>query len=382
MAWLMYPGKEGVTDPVAALEENPPGPGVWKARWNAIATASADPVTGQPTIAIADLPTDPGLPWIQEETDAETLKARACGRPEIRPAWYLSSFTMLSSRMASRPAPALEGDLPDHDEAAVRAEVPEGAEPPAPPAGIFALPAGARTGDCLHQILEQFDFTSAADSPANARLVGEKLVACGLSEGSHLAAVTGMLRRLRVAPLDIANPDFTLSRIPREHLVAELEFHLPTAACDGATLVRAIRSPAPGLEMTPAGGPTGAAWRSFLKGFIDLVFQFGDRFYLLDWKSNHLGNRVEDYDQKAMEKAIAESFYDLQYHLYTLALDKYLHLRVPGYDYEKHFGGVRYVFLRGVWPERADLAIYRARPSQSVIAELAKVLGVSQGGQI
>jgi len=54
---------------------------------------------------------------------------------------------------------------------------------------------------------------------------------------------------------------------------------------------------------------------------------------------------------------------------------------VPGYDYEKHFGGVRYVFLRGVTPERPDLAIYRARPSQSVMADLAKVLGISWGRQ-
>ena len=383
LAWLMHPAKEEVTDPVAALEENPPGLGVWKARWNAIADASVDPATGQPTIAVADLPIDQGLPWSKENGEAETLQALSCGRKEIHPAWYLSSFTVLSSRLAARHTAALEGDQPDHDEAAVPAEIPEGAEPPVPAAGIFALPPGARTGDCLHKILEQFDFSAAADSPANARLVKEKLEGYGLSEEFHLTAVAGMLGRLCVTPLEAGNQGFSLSQIPRDHQVAELEFHLPTAACDGAALVRAIRSTTPGmgLQMRPETGNLRPELHNFLKGFIDLVFQFGDRFYLLDWKSNHLGNRAEDYDQKAMEDAIAESFYDLQYHLYTLALDKYLRLRVPGYDYEKHFGGVRYVFLRGVTPERPDLAIYRARPSQSVMADLAKVLGISWGRQ-
>ena len=383
LAWLMHPDKERVTDPVAVLEANPPGPGDWKARWNAIANASVDPATGLPTIAVADLPVGKGLPWTQENGEAESLKARSCRRKEIHPAWYLSSFTVLSSRMASGHTAAIEGDQPDHDEAAVPDEVPEGAERPAPPAGIFALPHGARTGDCLHKILEQFDFTAAADSPANARLIKEKLGAYGLSEESHRTAVSAMLSQLCVTPLEDGKQGFTLSQIPMERQVAELEFHLPTAACDGAALVRTIRSLSPGmgLQMRPETGNVRPELGNFLKGFIDLIFQFKDRFYILDWKSNHLGNRAEDYDQKAMEKAIAESFYDLQYHLYTLALDKYLRLRVPGYDYEKHFGGVRYVFLRGVSPERPDLAIYRARPSQSVMADLAKVLGVFWGSQ-
>ena len=78
----------------------------------------------------------------------------------------------------------------------VRDRDPGGGGTTAPPTGIFALPPGARTGDCLHKILEQFDFTAAADSPANARLVKEKLAAYGLSgrvpcRGSRRACSAG-----------------------------------------------------------------------------------------------------------------------------------------------------------------------------------------------
>jgi O-6-methylguanine DNA methyltransferase len=79
--------------------------------------------------------------------------------------------------------------------------------------------------------------------------------------------------------------------------------------------------------------------------------------------------------QEAMKRAITESCYDLQYYLYTVALDKYLRLRLPEYDYEEHFGGVRYVFLRGVAPERPALGIYRDRPSAQAITRLSSLLG-------
>jgi len=113
----------------------------------------------------------------------------------------------------------------------------------------------------------------------------------------------------------------------------------------------------------------------FLKGFIDLIFEFNGRFYIVDWKSNSLGHRVEDYDVAAMRREITERSYDLQYHLYTGALDKFLRARLAGYDYEKHFGGVRYIFLRGVTPEKPELGIFHARPTAGKITQLSALLG-------
>ena len=115
--------------------------------------------------------------------------------------------------------------------------------------------------------------------------------------------------------------------------------------------------------------------QGFLKGFIDLVFRFEGRFYLVDWKSNWLGNRLEDYSPAAIRDQMLRQHYFIQYHLYTVALHKYLGLRVPGYDYERHFGGVIYLFLRGLDPARPELGAFRDRPSRSAVDRLSALLG-------
>ncbi|MCX2958513.1 MAG: hypothetical protein N6V49_06970, partial [Serratia symbiotica] len=79
--------------------------------------------------------------------------------------------------------------------------------------------------------------------------------------------------------------------------------------------------------------------QGMLKGFIDLVFCWQDKYYLLDYKSNWLGEDSSAYTRPAMERAMAEHRYDLQYQLYTLALHRYLRHRLADYDYQRHFGG-------------------------------------------
>jgi exodeoxyribonuclease V beta subunit len=70
-----------------------------------------------------------------------------------------------------------------------------------------------------------------------------------------------------------------------------------------------------------------------------------------------------------------KEFYILQYTIYTLALDQYLRLRMAGYRYEKHFGGVYYIFLRGVDPEIGpDFGIYRDVPSPDLMGALREGL--------
>ena len=99
-----------------------------------------------------------------------------------------------------------------------------------------------------------------------------------------------------------------------------------------------------------------------------------DRFYLLDWKSNWLGARSGDYGQEEMTAAMLRHNYYLQYHLYTLAADLFLRRRVADYDYERDFGGVFYVFLRGVDARAPAQAIFQARPARETVAALHNLL--------
>jgi exodeoxyribonuclease V beta subunit len=88
-----------------------------------------------------------------------------------------------------------------------------------------------------------------------------------------------------------------------------------------------------------------------------------------------LGTRVEDYSKDALNTVMSNDFYILQYHLYTLALYQYLRVRLPGFDYEKDFGGVCYIFIRGVDPDHGpEFGIYKDYPSPDLIYALARAL--------
>jgi exodeoxyribonuclease V beta subunit len=112
-----------------------------------------------------------------------------------------------------------------------------------------------------------------------------------------------------------------------------------------------------------------------MKGYIDMVFYHQDRFWLVDWKSNYLGNRIEDYNKNVLNNVMCRDFYILQYHLYLIALHQYLRQRIPEFSYERHFGGVFYIFIRGVGPDKGtEFGIYKDVPDAALVDALLKEL--------
>ncbi|MEW8271761.1 MAG: hypothetical protein AB2718_15910, partial [Candidatus Thiodiazotropha taylori] len=114
----------------------------------------------------------------------------------------------------------------------------------------------------------------------------------------------------------------------------------------------------------------------YLKGYIDLVFESQGQYFLADYKSNWLGIDYPAYHQQALTEAMASHHYPLQYVLYTLALHRYLRLRIPDYDYEKQFGGVFYLFLRGMRPQgEPGMGIVQERPPVEFINAMDEMIG-------
>nr|NGX30145.1 RecBCD enzyme subunit RecB [Candidatus Anoxychlamydiales bacterium] len=88
------------------------------------------------------------------------------------------------------------------------------------------------------------------------------------------------------------------------------------------------------------------SWKKdYMKGFIDLVFEHQSKYYIIDWKSNYLSDFSKDYDTKNIEKEMSLHNYYLQAAIYTKSLKQ--HLKILNKDFEKVFGGVFYIFLRG-----------------------------------
>jgi exodeoxyribonuclease V beta subunit len=242
------------------------------------------------------------------------------------------------------------------------------------PAGFFAFPKGARAGTFLHDVFEHLDFCNG-HAASRQDLVREKLNQYGY-DLSWLKPVCDMLDRVLRVSLDPEQPEFCLSRVRGEDRLNELEFYFPLKLLSpekvGEILSRGKRHPEVPERIERL---TFSPVRGFMKGFIDMIFRFEDRYYLVDWKSNFLGAGVGDYGLANLARAMEENFYILQYTFYTLALNRYLKLRAQPYDYDRHFGGILYVFLRGVDPDKgSEFGIYRDKPPRALIETLTEDL--------
>ena len=235
---------------------------------------------------------------------------------------------------------------------------------------IFTFPRGAAAGTLMHKLFEHpdFDFTEAADTDYN-RMIKEVLEQHGFEE-KWCDLLQAMIRNL----MSSDTGDLTLSEITPQDHIREMEFHLPVSAVRSDSLFDIIRN-------GKKNNPPESDLENMLTGFIDLVVRQNGKYYILDYKSNHLGDSVEDYSQENMENQMKAAGYDLQYHLYTAALIRFLEKRVSGFDYDRHFGGVYYLFLRGMEPG-STTGVYFKKPSESTIDALIHYLEREKEGMI
>ncbi len=276
----------------------------------------------------------------------------------IRTPAFLTSFTGLTAGTG--------GELPERD--ALPAALPAAGDEAEPVAGIFQFEKGARAGEFLHDVLENLDFRHPEQI---APLVEARLGAYGLKGSPHSGAVVQKLTELLEVELA---PGLTLSRIGLDDRLTEAEFsaRLPSLKPEDLRAVFADFA-SPVIDPAALGALRFTPVEGFLRGFVDLFFRHEGRYYIADWKSNWLGERPSDYDAPGVEAAMRAHHYALQAHLYVLAADRFLSARLPGYDYERDFGGVFYVFLRGVERGNPERGICRMRPPLALVEKLRRL---------
>ena len=291
---------------------------------------------------------------------------------KIDTAWKVASYSyLISKRILDEALPDRDAfrdpkrDIPDH-----RRDVSEVTD-------IYSFPKGTRAGIFFHDLFEHLDFLAKGPDHTN-KLITEKLRAHGFGLRWQ-APISTMLQKVLAAPLTSDPDPLTLSGVKPQDRINEMEFYFPlnpitpqklkkifedhSDADISANFPRRIEK----LSFSLAKG--------FMKGYIDLIIHAEGRYFLVDWKSNFLGSRREDYGQTALIQTMNEDFYILQYHLYTLALHQYLQMRVPGYRYDSDFGGVIYIFIRGVDPDQgSDFGICKDRPTPDIIKALGNAL--------
>jgi exodeoxyribonuclease V beta subunit len=302
---------------------------------------------------------------------AEKLLKLSCRKfsGNIDQSWAISSFSSIVSRIPNL-AEVADYDSIEHLTVNNIANIEVNTDNEKP-GDIFSFPKGVKPGTFFHELFENLDFTYN-NTLYLKEFVISKLVEYGY-ESSWDITICEMIQKVISSQLDPEVDDLVLSNIPDKHRINEMEFYFPinTNKKNLKKIFNKHITDFPGnfpdqiekLQFTPVKG--------FMKGFIDLVFCLGERYYIIDWKSNYLGGCIEDYNQDTMMNSMVKEFYFFQYHIYCVALNLYLKKRIPGYSYEKNFGGVFYIFLRGVDPSKdINTGIYRDKPPAGLIKEL------------
>ncbi len=226
------------------------------------------------------------------------------------------------------------------------------------------FPRGAGPGNCLHDLLETWDFL---EDPVE--LVRRSLRRHRLYSGKASNAVQRMLSELKCAQLQ--SLETTLSRAANDHRLSEWEFYLPLGSIPiTGTLLTEIftRHARTENELHYAASLAslpGQAVAGLLTGYIDRLVHIDERWAVLDWKSNYLGSSRRHYSQAAMWACATSKHYVLQVHLYLVALRRYLGLF--GTTATARSGSV--VFMRGVQAETSE-GILELQPPESLLVEL------------
>jgi exodeoxyribonuclease V beta subunit len=267
----------------------------------------------------------------------------------------MSSYTALSA-LSQQDAP----ELPE-DKAREQQDIPvvQLTESPA-----MELPRGAHTGNVVHELLENNTFIDLAN---RKDISAQRDKACqyyGLKlEQPDL--LDTLLQAVVLTPLSDKDSTFCLMNIAENKCLKEMPFYLSMQAMDAGQINRILQGTAAfqSLDSKQMCG--------YLTGFIDLICEYKGFYYVMDYKTNSL----PDYQNETLTLAMREHNYGLQYWIYTVVLHRYLQHRLPGYDYETHFGGVRYLFVRGMQQDKAMSGVYQDRPDLQRVEALAALFG-------
>jgi len=330
------------------------------------------------SIVVSPLPGKGVRRWAPKDVDPDRLQVRRFDR-RLNKSWGITSYSSMVSHV--RP----DHELPDRDDVIgsdalnlepglVETSTHEsGPEIPS----LFLFPKGVTSGIFFHDVLENLDFSSF-DKGIWQNLVRTKLSAYGFDSGWEPAVVT-MLENLSGLVLSPQKAAFSLSAVDDSTRINEMSFYFPLKHVSPSTLTKIFRDfsdhavlkdfpqTMERLTFSPVTG--------LMMGFLDVLFEHNGRYYIIDWKSNFIGGTADCYMKKRLNAEMRNRFYILQYHLYVLATHLHLKMRMPGYEYDNNFGGVFYIFLRGINAKMgSDYGVFEDRPDVELIDALEKVL--------
>jgi exodeoxyribonuclease V beta subunit len=294
--------------------------------------------------------------------------------------WLLHSYSSLTANAPAIPGshgirPSLavtahpEGqlvvaDTAENEDGTDQSPVERGAQLP-------ELPKGPQFGNVVHGLLEDIPFLTLAGGSGYQEALKKQCAWFGVKADPEI--LTTLLQKVVETPLTLTETGatFCLADLDPAQIIMEMPFYFqlqPSSTGQINSILSGSRTVAPVSPKTLQG---------YLTGFVDLICCHQGKFYIMDYKSNWLGDHLTDYGAEALEIAMREHNYGLQYWLYTLVLHRYLQSAMSGYDYSAHFGGVMYLFVRGMEPTVPESGVYFDLPDQATLERLDHCLGRS-----
>lgn len=232
---------------------------------------------------------------------------------------------------------------------------------------ILNFPAGSHVGLLLHTIFEHLDFDSDIDTQCE-HLIPRFAPRFGLDAVACQSVLSDWFKQ--VLQTELIQPGLSLSVLSSQQRLNEIAFDFALDYADISQLNKLLTEVS-GAQLEDLSAHN---FRGLITGVIDLVFEYRGKYYLADYKSNLLGTRLEDYSPDLLRQAMFDRRYDLQLLIYSIALHRYLRKRVPDYDYETHFGGAYYLFIRAMRPHSGTkYGIHFERPTYTEIETLDQI---------
>lgn len=312
------------------------------------------------------------------ERDDDSVRVYGYGR------WSYSSIVRaLESRTGDLVPPPVPEHLPgatDEDDEESEHHVASEAK------GVWqGLPAGRIFGNAVHNVIDRVN-PAAPDLVAEVA-AGVEVVFASWGDRVDRTRLTNSLVANLTTPLDSVFEGYSLAQLGTKHRLSELGFDYPLCA-NSSTAVEVILQALADDDQLPewvrkyysqllAEGLPDSQIAGLMTGFIDAVFRIPSsppRFIVCDYKTNLL----QGYDQSSMATAMLKSGYYVQAMVYSVALQRYLRQRITDYSYEAHFGGVSYLFLRGIDGTRDENGrlhgSYGWTPTEAVVRQLDEAL--------
>jgi len=257
-----------------------------------------------------------------------------------------------------------------------------GAEPATQAPEVTLHPRGPAFGQAFHDLMEARALGAwpapGEPLPDNlATAIAQALRRHGVAETDRdgtagpIQRTDALIRATVHTPLPDIGP---LAALPPPRTATELEFFLRLRGARGRSLLAAVAAAGYGTRS----GVDATVLNGLMHGYIDLVVEQGGRYWIIDYKTDVVGPRFDDYAPHALAEAVRAHHYDLQYLIYSLALHRHLRARLPGYDPARHLGGVQYLFVRGLQPDDPTRGVHRDQPPVALIEQLDALLDTAE----